>query len=181
MRIMPLVFHPLFQRGNASERQRLIYQVASLTHRHPRSTLACYIYLELANTLLHGMEKQEAYAQICATIPVSLNHDLAPELSHFTRVLNGRLPLLPEAAIESSGYAVHTVEAAIWLLLLYDDFRSTALAAVNLGSDTDTTAAVVGPLAVLACARKGIPAEWLTVLARRSDVENLAARFSAIL
>lgn len=182
MRIMPLLFHPLFQRGNASERQRLIHQVASLTHRHPRSTLACYIYLELADALLQGMEKQDAYTHVCATIPASLNHDLALELSHFTRVLNKGLPLLPESDIESSGYAVHTLEASIWLLLHYDGFRATALAAVNMGSDTDTIAAVVGPLVVLADPQRSeIPAEWLEVLARRNDIGDLAMRLAAIL
>ena len=113
MRIMPLLFHPLFQRGSPTERQQLVQQVCSLTHRHPRSTLACCIYLEMADALLHGMEKQVAYAHVCATIPASLTHDLSAELNHFTRVLSGGLHLLPEAAIESSGYAVHTLKAAI--------------------------------------------------------------------
>ena len=182
MRIMPLLFHPLFQRGNAAERQQLTHQVASLTHRHPRSTLACYIYLEMADAMLQGMGKQEAYAHVCATIPASLTHDLSAELSHFTRMLSGGLHLLPEADIQSSGYAVHPLEAAIWLLLRYDGFRSTTLAAVTLGSDTDTTATVVGPLAVLADPRgHGVPAEWLEVLARRTDIEDLATRFISTL
>ena len=133
----------------------------------------------MADALLHGMEKQVAYAHVCATIPASLNHDLAPELGHFTRVLSGGLHLLPESAIESSGYAVHTLEAAIWLLLHYDGFRSTALAAVNLGSDMDTTTAVVGPLAALADPHKNeIPTDWLSVLARREEIKGLAKRFT---
>ncbi|AWM32133.1 ADP-ribosylglycohydrolase family protein [Hymenobacter nivis] len=181
MRIMPLLFHSLFQQGDACERQNLVHQVCSLTHRHPRSTLACYIYLALGDALLQGMEKQDAYAHICATIPASLNPDLAPELTHFTRVLSGGLNLLAEYEIQSTGYVIHTLEAAIWLLVNYHGFRSTTLAAVNLGSDTDTTAAVVGPLAVLAAPQEnGIPAEWLAVLARRKEIEELARRVAII-
>ncbi|RZK46945.1 MAG: ADP-ribosylglycohydrolase family protein, partial [Hymenobacter sp.] len=45
-----------------------------------------------------------------------------------------------------------------------------------LGDDTDTTGAVAGGLASLAYGEAAIPAEWLAVLARRVDIEDLAAR-----
>ena len=113
MRIRPLLFYPLIQRGSATERQRLIHQVASLTHRHPRSTLAGFIYLKLTDATLQGMDKKVAYTHIRAIISASPNDDLAPVLNYFIRVLNGGLHLLPEAAIESSGYAARALEAAI--------------------------------------------------------------------
>jgi ADP-ribosyl-[dinitrogen reductase] hydrolase len=50
---------------------------------------------------------------------------------------------------------------------------------VNLGDDTDTTGAVAGGLAGLAYGEAAIPAEWLDVLARRADIEDLAARLVA--
>ena len=75
--------------------------------------------------------------------------------------------------------SVHTLEAAIWLLFRYNGFRSTALAAVNLGSDMDTTTAVVGPLAALVDPHKNeIPTDWLSVLARREEIKGLAKRFT---
>ena len=49
------------------------------------------------------------------------------------------------------------------------------LAAVNLGDDTDTTGAVTGGLAGLYYGEAAIPPEWLAVLARRPDIEELAA------
>jgi ADP-ribosyl-[dinitrogen reductase] hydrolase len=52
------------------------------------------------------------------------------------------------------------------------------LAAVNLGEDTDTTSAVAGGLAGLAYGEAAIPAEWLQVLARRADIEDLAERLT---
>lgn len=39
------------------------------------------------------------------------------------------------------------LSAAMWCLLTTDNYRECILKAVNLGSDTDTTAAVAGGLA----------------------------------
>ena len=72
-----------------------------------------------------------------------------------------------------------TLEAALWVLLNHRTYADTVLAAVNLGFDTDTTAAVAGGLAALAYGgAPSIPAEWLAVLARRHDIEDLAQRLA---
>ena len=39
---------------------------------------------------------------------------------------------------------MHTLEASIWVLLNTSNYKDAVLKAVNLGYDTDTTAAVVG-------------------------------------
>ncbi|CAF1390482.1 unnamed protein product, partial [Didymodactylos carnosus] len=44
-------------------------------------------------------------------------------------------------------YIVKTLEAALWAFWKSNDFRYGALDAVNLGNDTDTTAAIYGQLA----------------------------------
>ena len=100
------------------------------------------------------------------------------EDKHYQRVLNDALSSLPEEQIHSSGYVVHTLEAALWCLLKHDTYAATVLAAVNLGDDTDTTGAVAGGLAGLAYGEAGIPSEWLVAVARRADIENLAARLT---
>ena len=46
-----------------------------------------------------------------------------------------------------------------------------ALAAVNLGDDTDTTAAVAGTLADIVYGVEGIPAEWLDRLRGKDVIE----------
>ncbi len=55
-------------------------------------------------------------------------------------------------------------------------YKKAVLKAVNLGRDTDTTAAVAGGLAGLLYGYETIPEEWLHVLARRRDIEKLADR-----
>jgi ADP-ribosylglycohydrolase len=51
------------------------------------------------------------------------------------------------------------------------------LAAVNLGNDTDTTAAVTGALAGAYYGLDDIPAEWISTLVRREHVEMIVDKF----
>ena len=81
------------------------------------------------------------------------------------------------AAIQSSGYVVHTLEAVIWCLLNSQDYASCVLKAVNLGNDTDTIAAIAGGLAGLAYGRDSIPAEWKSTLAKCDYIDNLCLDF----
>ena len=53
--------------------------------------------------------------------------------------------------------------------------------AVNLGEDTDTTAAVAGGLAGLYYGEESIPTEWLDVLARREDIRYMCDTFADVL
>lgn len=75
----------------------------------------------------------------------------------------------PEGMIRSGGYVLDTLKAAVWCLVTTDDYAGCALKAVNLGDDTDTTAAVAGGLAGIVYGIDSIPAEWLAKL-RGKDV-----------
>ena len=68
-------------------------------------------------------------------------------------------------AIESSGYVVHTLEAAIWSVARTCNFRDAVLLAANLADDADTTAAVTGQLAGALYGLSDIPCEWVNRLA----------------
>ena len=65
----------------------------------------------------------------------------------------------------SSGYVVHTLEAALWSVDRTGDFRNAVLLAANLADDADTVAAVTGRLAGALYGRSGIPETWLGRLA----------------
>jgi ADP-ribosyl-[dinitrogen reductase] hydrolase len=185
MRILPLVFHETWQSENLdlNAAWHLTEAVASVTHGHPRSTLGCFIYLLVAHYLVKGNSVAVAYEQARknANTWVHTKAKAAAfyEWPKYAPLLDGSLLTLPEAEIKSSGYVVHTLEAALWCLLTHDTYSATVLAAVNLGDDTDTTGAVAGGLAGLAYGEAAIPVEWLSVLARRADIEELAARLVA--
>jgi hypothetical protein len=69
------------------------------------------------------------------------------------------------------------LEAAVWCLMNAESYSETVLSAVNLGEDTDTTAAVAGGLAGLLYGFENIPSEWVNQLARKNDIVDLAERY----
>lgn len=82
----------------------------------------------------------------------------------------------PRDEISSSGYVVHTLEAALWAVSRTDSFREALVEAVNLGDDADTVGAVTGQLAGALWGRSGIPEAWLAATAWRERLEERAAR-----
>lgn len=66
---------------------------------------------------------------------------------------------------------LHTLKASIWCLLTTDNYKDAALKAVNLGEDTDTTAAVTGGLAGLLYGLDNIPSNWINQIAKHDDIE----------
>ncbi|HVU58079.1 MAG TPA: ADP-ribosylglycohydrolase family protein [Puia sp.] len=177
MRILPLLFH--IKDKNIEQRYELTKEVSSLTHRHIRSVIACFLYLEMALELINGSSKYDAYRHACRNcIDFMKDHDPADEKEYgvFTRILACNISDIREKDISSSGYVVHTLEASIWCFLNTRNYADAVLKAVNLGDDTDTTAAVTGGLAGLLYGYETIPLEWLEILARRADIEDLSRR-----
>jgi ADP-ribosyl-[dinitrogen reductase] hydrolase len=173
MRILPLVL--LIKDKPLAERYRIAKEVSSVTHGHIRSVIACFYYLEFARLLLQKVEKFDAYKQLQTTITDFLNSEsINPtEIDLYHRLLEGSIYELEEEEIFSSGYVLHTLEASIWCILTTDNYAAATLKAVNLGLDTDTTGAVTGGLAGLLYGYQSIPSEWLQVLAKRADIEQL--------
>ena len=181
MRILPLVF--ILKDLDYMQRFKLIKQVSAITHGHIRSVIACFYYLEFASQLIDGYDKHIIYKNLQNTVPAQLK--LMGIEQHEIDVFNG---LLVDSVADrtlndvfSSGYVVHTLEASIWCLLTTDNYSDAVLKSVNLGKDTDTTAAVTGGLAALLYGYDSIPNEWLNQLARKEDIEDLAKRMSEAL
>ena len=68
-------------------------------------------------------------------------------------------------------------DIVFWCFLNTDSYADCVLKAVNLGGDTDTTAAVAGSVAGAYYGMDGIPAEWLECIARREWIAGLIDRF----
>jgi ADP-ribosyl-[dinitrogen reductase] hydrolase len=73
--------------------------------------------------------------------------------------------------ISSSGYVVHTLEAAMWAVGTTTSFEEALITAVNLGRDSDTVGAVAGQIAGARYGVQSIPERWLNVIAKREALE----------
>ena len=82
----------------------------------------------------------------------------------------------PREHVKSGGFVLDTVGAALWCLLSQDGYQETVVAAVSLGDDTDTTAAVAGALAGAHYGIAAIPPRWRDFVQHRDEIRDLALR-----
>ncbi len=177
MRIHPFVLYLLERDGEITrEGLSLIHAASALTHAHRRSKLGCGIYACVLEALIRRPVRAAVYEGLAKAKAL---YEGERELSVYARLLADNFADLPVGMIESSGYIVHTLEAALWCLLTTDSYAACVLRAVNLGLDTDTVAAVAGGLAGALYGLNGIPTEWLDTLLRRDYIEELCETTAA--
>lgn len=122
-----------------------IRAVSAITHAHQISCDACVRMVHAARRLLAGVP--------IAGMTVSLDQ-------------------VPADEIPSGGFVCDTEKAVLWCLANTSSYRDCVLAAVNLGDDTDTTAAVAGGLAGIVYGMDAIPDGWLQSLHRKDMIER---------
>ena len=118
MRILPLAFVDCTDDD--------IRAVSAITHAHRTSMEACVRFVSAARMLITGRFDVSALSGLADA------RDLRE---------------VPREHIRSGGYVLDTLHAAMWCLVTTNSYEECVLEAVNLGADTDTTAAVAGGLA----------------------------------
>jgi len=131
------------------------------THGAPEAVDACRYYAALLMVALAGGSKDEILG---TRAPDGLEPAIA----------SGAYRDKAEPAIESTGYVVHSLEAALWCLERTESYGEAILAATNLGHDADTTAAICGQLAGAHYGAEGIPETWRERVAMRERIEGMA-------
>jgi ADP-ribosylglycohydrolase len=184
MRIAPIVFY--IASKPQAERFDIVKQISSITHAHPISILSCIIYVEYLTRVLQGDDKFMAFEATQkeitdALMKGALNDYYRNEITEYFMPLIfpcNKWQLCDESDIKSGGFVVDTLKASIWCFLNTDSYRGAVLKAVNLGSDTDTTAAVTGGLAgaYYGFGDNGIPPEWVKKLAKHKEISDTARR-----
>ena len=174
MRILPFI---LFARyGNyPGDSIQLYHNASALTHGHMRSKIACGIYGILIEELLSNPSKATIAQALADAEKVYRNE---PELVHYSRLFDPDFAITPRHLIRSSGYVVDSLEAAIWCVLNTQSYRDCVLMAVNLGSDTDTVAAIAGGMAGALYGMDSIPMDWLQQLKRLDVSEFILLAFA---
>lgn len=95
------------------------------------------------------------------------------------RTAHGNIFMRHRSQVESTGYDVHTYEAAIWCVLRANDAKDAICRAVNLGDDADTVGAVTGALAGAVWGADALPVDWIGELAWRDRIVDVADWFAA--
>ncbi|WP_414449272.1 ADP-ribosylglycohydrolase family protein [Burkholderia sp. 22PA0099] len=164
MRCLPVVLVA----ASHDEAIALARKQSVVTHGHVRSQLCCALYAVTAMEILDGLSAADA---VRAAEDVLLARCAGTvEEAELKIVLDGRFD-----APQGSGYVVDSFWSAIHCLLSTHGFEACIKRAVQLGNDTDTTAAIAGGLAGLVHGEAGLPARWLDSLHGKPLVEALLA------
>lgn len=77
------------------------------------------------------------------------------------------------ADVDNSGWAVSTLQAALWAFESSETFEAALIAAVNLGGDADSIGAVCGQIAGAFHGYQAIPERWLAAIKERERIHAL--------
>ena len=136
------------------DRRRLIATAADqsrTTHGAEEAVDACRAFAALLADAIAGSPR-------AALLAPRRGFEGAPAVA---RIMAGSWRGRPRSTIHSSGYVIHTLEAAIWSVARTGNFCNAVLLAANLADDADTVAAVTGQLAGALYGLGGIPDDWL--------------------
>lgn len=175
MRILPIAFWG--KDLNRFELIKLTEEVASLTHGHNRSKLACIIYVEFVIQIILGCNKEDALDRTIAFINNNCIEIYSDEFRNFNKILSKEIVNITEDKVKSTGYVVDTLEAVLWIFFHADGYRNTILKAINLGGDTDTIAAIAGGIAGIYYGLNDIPEEWLQSIAKKKELYQMFGQF----
>lgn len=129
------------------------------THQAIEAIDACRYFAALLFGAINGESKEKLLTGLYSPVPgYWSDHPLTPSIEQIAR---GSYKNKPREQIASSGYVVHTLEAALWAFYRNDDFRSGLLEAVNLADDADSVGAVYGQLAGAYYGETSLPIEWI--------------------
>lgn len=174
MRILPMAF---YLKNMDENKFNIIKNVSSITHAHPRSFIACCIYVETAIQLINGLSLDSAFEQAKEKTYNFFkdNENCYEEIKMYKNILldSKGYKNKKRENIKSSGYVVDTLDSCMWCLFCSDSYKTAVLNAVNLGDDTDTVGAVTGGLAGIIYGYEAIPKQWLNVIAKKEEIETL--------
>ncbi|KAL4757517.1 ADP-ribosylglycohydrolase family protein [Aspergillus foveolatus] len=154
-----------------------LYQAAAssdVTHPYPTCAECCTIYTKLIVCAINGASKEDLAAEVAATR--FKDRKLEQQLGRYASLQDWQAKT--ERDIDSSGYVISTLEAALWSFFSTSTLEGGALKAVNLGCDADTVGAVYGGLAGAFYGLEAIPSRWIEGLQKREVIEEIVDRLA---
>lgn len=128
---------------------------SKMTHWDEQAATCCVLYNKIAYRLLEG----EALKKV---LQEELND------TEFIHSINTRPDTNPD------GYVINTMNWCVYLLSNTTSYEEAVMEAVNMGYDSDTTAAVTGGLAGIFYGYDTIPNRWKSELLKKEEIENIA-------
>jgi ADP-ribosyl-[dinitrogen reductase] hydrolase len=145
-------------------------QSSQITHADPRCTEGCAVLNLTVAGLLEDADAplQDALDYVSGDAPGELVTALEP-------LARGDTP----AALETSGYVVHSLQTAIHDGLFAESAEEAIATAVNRGGDTDTIGAIAGAVAGARFGASQLPDRWVSTVREAEEIEELTDQLVA--
>lgn len=172
MRLAPV---PIYWHRDARTAIAMAGESSRVTHGNLMAIDACRYYAALIVGAINGASKDELLSPRYS--PVAGLWDDAPLDARVDAIAAGSFLQKSRDDIASSGFVLHSLEAALWCFANTTSFRDAVLTAANLGDDADTTAAITGQMAGAYYGE--VPTEWTTRLVRLPEINAMASALTA--
>lgn len=159
MRLAPVAIR---HHRNRIKMRDIAARQSRVTHAARDAVDACVAYADLIADAIEGAPRTEVLRARGGYI------------GKVGRILQGGWRGANRDRILSSGYVIHSLEAALWSIGSSGDFRGSVLRAANLAHDADTTAAIAGQLSGALCGASQLPEGWLAKLAWAPRIRGMA-------
>lgn len=162
MRLAPI---PIFFHDDIEQANEMAIAQSRTTHASVESIEACEYYCTLIVEAINGDSKESI-----------LRSRKSQTSEKIRQIVSGDWKYKTRDQIESTGYVVHSLEAALWSIHTSISFEEALVKAVNLAGDSDTVGAIVGQLAGALWSYEAIPSRWLQTLKQHDHIVNLAKK-----
>ena len=154
---------------NPDKMEAILKASTLMTHTDPRAYEGAWVIAKASSLLMqHDHEKAPVAIFFNEISSYIKNQELQENLNTAQTLLNEKksleefLKCIHRDKKGISGYVNHTVPAVIYAWLNhYGNYQKTIEALVQVGGDTDTTAAIAGALAGMTTGKEKIPNDWL--------------------
>jgi ADP-ribosyl-[dinitrogen reductase] hydrolase len=136
-------FAPSYIWNYGNSDRNILYQISDLTHNSRKVRETIDLMTHICDSHLLGMRTKEK------------------------SLYNTR------EEVNNSGWAVSTLQAALWAFETTETFEDGMLASVNLGGDADSIGAVYGQIAGAYYGFEAIPKRWLKAVKDRNKINEL--------
>ncbi|MBP5710027.1 MAG: ADP-ribosylglycohydrolase family protein [Bacteroidales bacterium] len=178
MRIFPFSLYCIFKGLGVFTSVDIINTASGITHGHAISKMGCLFFTLYMNAILDGQSPIEAW-ETARKFPYVRWYGQEC-VNAYKQLLSANFPKIKDSEIKSSGYVVDTLNIAIYSMIHGHDYESSILLAINMGYDTDTSAAITGALAGVYYGFESIPDRWLAKLRGKEMLYSFADNYAQI-
>ena len=162
----------VFRLANVKEAKAMVYAMSDVTHAHPHSKEACWLYTVILANLLAGKSVEAALSNVEYTDPEIVKSKLVQRV--LLSLYDSDLIPYDPGAFPARGTAEFSLYVALYALKHSTSFADGIDIAVRVGGDTDTYAAIAGGLLGAYYGYEAIPKEWRDTILGHDVMVKLA-------